>query len=121
MGPTQLVHVIRQPRVADLNADFIEPRADVLQRVAYIEKCPDFRPGLADLTSLGARFFPRQRAETSEIQFVGGGVGHPTIIPSGFQTVYRKYPNSFGIFQFASSQQVEFRKVSEYFRKFQLG
>ncbi len=86
--------------------------------MARREEGTDLGPSLTDLAGFGARLFPRQRAETGEIQLVRRGVGHPTIIRPWFQNFYSKYPNSFGIFQFGGSQRLSFGKfqhVSEGF------
>lgn len=66
----QLPGVVREAGVPDLDADLVQPRPNVLETVARIEKRPDIRPGLPDLPCFGSRFLRQARAEPGQIQFV---------------------------------------------------
>ena len=100
----QLVHVIGEPRVADLNADFVYPGANVFQRVPRAEQFPNLWPRLTHLASLGARLFPAPaRGDGRDPVRRRTCSAFDPIVPLWFRRFHRKFSNDFGIFQFWAS------------------
>ena len=92
---THLVHILRKSGVRDHDPNVLQPSPHILQAVTCSKEVANFRPCLPDLAGFRSRFFRRLRAESSEIELVGGLPGHKTILPAfteSFQEVSKKFP-----------------------------
>lgn len=95
IAAAHLVHILRKPGVWDHDPNFLQPCPHILQAVTGSKKRANFRPCLPDLACLSPRFFLRLRAESSEIEFVGGLPGHRAILrgfTKSFHEVSKKFP-----------------------------
>ena len=71
---SEVRNTVGQTSIAHLQPNFIQPTPNVLQAVPCAEKVLNFRPHLADLPDLCARFFPRSLAETVDVELSGSVV-----------------------------------------------
>ena len=97
IAATHLVHILREPGVGDHDANVLQPCPYILEAVTGSKEITNFGPCLPDLAGLRPRFFPRLRAESSEIEFFGGLAGHTGILrrfTESFQEVSKKFPVS---------------------------
>jgi len=119
---TQLVYVVRQASVADFYSALVQPGAHILERVARVEQTPNLGPGLARLACFRTRSFSRERAETSQIQFIGRRLSHENHYTRHFRSYTEnthKVSEHFGKFQFQVGTKACFRRFQEISESFQ--